>query len=352
VPDLIRENRSERVTTLIANASQQIDAATSEPEPGLRSEYLEEARRLAAEALRLEPLNTTAAGLHQQVTTLLDSIDAVRNLGEMTTLATLSRQLTGTVSIMSMAVTPTTAYLLDGGSGRVIAVPLASQAPPAQVFEEGETYNGTPAKKPVLIAWEGSATGGRLLVLDAERKLFELRPGSLPAPLTLRRSSSWSSAAAIAAYDGNLYVLDPAGNQVHRYLPASSGFDSEPTAALTGQNRLTDAETLAVGGDIYVGLKDGVVRRYSTGVEAPFQLASIDRPLKTVTDIVASTTSDEVFLADAGNKRIVAASRDGRFLRQYVSNALTDIRALALDPTGSQLYVVVGDALLTAPVVR
>jgi hypothetical protein len=270
----------------------------------------------------------------------------------MSTLATLSRQLTGNVSIVSVAVTPSTAYLLDGASGRIIAVPLASQAPPAVVFEEGESYGGTPAKKPSLITWEGTATSGRLLVLDAERKLFELRPGSPPAPLAIRRSSTWSSVAAISAYDGNLYVLDPAGNQVHRYLPSATGFDSEPTSALTGQVRLADAEIMAVAGDIYLGLKDGVVRRYNAGVEMPFELPSIDRQVKTITDIVAMSNSEEVYIADAGNKRIVVASRDGRFLRQYVSNTMTDVRALALDPTGSQLFVVVGDALLTAPVIK
>jgi hypothetical protein len=35
-----------------------------------------------------------------------------------------------------------------------------------------------------------------------------------------------------------------------------------------------------------------------------------------------------------------------------VSNAFTDLQALAVDPTGGTLYVVVGDALLSAPIVR
>lgn len=353
VPDLLRENRSERVNSLISSAAAQLQAAAAEQDPGTKRGQLEETRRLSAEALRLEPLNTTAAELRQQAATSLSQLDAIVDLGPMTTLAKLSQTVTGNISIISVVVTPSTAYLLDNASGRIFAVPLASQAPPSTVFEDGQTYGGTPAKKPSAITWESNATGGRLLVLDAERKLFEVKPGTPPAPLTLRRSNTWSSVVAISSYDGNLYVLDPKGNQVHRYLPSASGFDSEPTSAIAGGGGdLENAETMSVSGDIFISMKDGSVRRYAGGNSAGFPLPSIDRPLKTITDVVSLPNNPEVYLADSGNKRIVVGSREGAFVRQYVSNAFTDIRALSLDPTGAQMYVVVGDSLLTAPVVR
>jgi DNA-binding beta-propeller fold protein YncE len=220
------------------------------------------------------------------------------------------------------------------------------------VYQTGETYGNVQAKAPLFTTWEGSPASGRLLILDAERKLFELRPGGQPAPLSLRRPSTWQSVSGIAAYDNNFYVLDPAGNQVHRYLPAASGFDSEPTSALTGQNRLTDAASLAVDNDIYVVLKTGEIKRYRGGSEAGFSLGGIDRPLKTVTGIAVQPAPEEIFIADAGNKRVVVASKDGRFRRQFVSDTFTDLRTVAIDPAGATLYVVAGDAVLSAPVVR
>jgi hypothetical protein len=230
-------------------------------------------------------------------------------------------------------------------------VALNAASAPAVVFQQGDTYGGTPAKAPDFMAWEGTPQTGRLLVLDIERKLFELRPGSLPAFLPLRKTATWASVAGIATYDGNLYVLDPTGNQVHRYLPALTGFDSEPTPALSGQLRLQDAVALDVdGGDIFVALKDGDVHRFRNGDDIGFDLRGIDRPPRSPTGLVALT--DEVYIADSGNKRIVVAGRDGVFRRQFVSNAFTDVRALGIDPTGAQLYVVVNDALVTAPIVR
>jgi hypothetical protein len=279
-------------------------------------------------------------------------MDAVFDLGPMTPVTTLSRQVTGDVSIEALMVVAGNAYLLDSKGGRVLSVSVSGAGPPAVIFQEGETYRGTPAKKPLYFTWEGPSNTGRLLVLDAERKLFDVRPGNQPDPVPLRRTNSWMSVGGIAAYDGNLYVLDPRGNQVHRYLPAAQGFDSEPSALLTGQTGLNDAQGLAIDEDVFIYLKDGVVRRYRQGVNAGFNLAGIDRLPKAASDLVVASPAEEVYLADTSNKRIVVAGKDGTYRRQFVSNAFTDIRALAVDSASSQIYVVVGDALLTAPIVR
>jgi hypothetical protein len=176
----------------------------------------------------------------------------------------------------------------------------------------------------MFITWEGSERGGRLLVLDTERKLFELRPGAQPAPLAVRRSNTWNSVASIAAYDGNLYVLDPKANQVHRYLPAAAGFDSEPSDVLSGNRDLATAQGIAVDSDIFVFLKDGRVRRFRAGADMEFPVAGIDRPIKAPTDITIVSAAEEIFVADSGNKRVVVAGKNGNFKRQYVSNSFTD----------------------------
>ncbi|MPZ47874.1 MAG: hypothetical protein GEU75_00900 [Dehalococcoidia bacterium] len=351
VPDLIRENRSERAGLLLESAQAQLTAAQGEDDPGVRRQLLEETRRLAAEVQRIDPVNASAAGVHQQATDNLTVMDAVFDLGPLTTITTLGRQITGEVSLDAITIIGGNAYLLDAGEGRVISVPVTGASPPVVVFASGETYSGTPAKEPVFFTWEGTEADGRLLILDAERKLFEVRPGSLPGPLPLRRTNTWSSVAGLAAYDGNLYVLDPAGDRIHRYLPAAVGFDSEPAIAV-GSPELSQGQGFAVDGDIIVFFEDGRLRRYRGGNEVGFGLDGIDREPKTVAGIDVVEAGDEVYIADTTNKRVIVAAKDGVFRRQLVSNAFTDLRALAVDPSGGQLYVVVGDALLTAPIVR
>jgi hypothetical protein len=157
---------------------------------------------------------------------------------------------------------------------------------------------------------------------------------------------------AIATYDGNFYVLDPAGNQVHRYLPAAEGFDSEPEPILAADAVLTDAVDFAVDRDIYVVSSSGRVAHFTDGQPAPFPLGGIDREITAANDVALLPAAGELFIADTGNKRIIVASTEGSFRRQLVANAMTDISAIGLDGTGAQLYVIVADELLTAPVVR
>ena len=37
---------------------------------------------------------------------------------------------------------------------------------------------------------------------------------------------------------------------------------------------------------------------------------------------------------------------------QLVSNEFTDLRTISVDASGAQLYLIVGDQLMTAPIVR
>ena len=59
---------------------------------------------------------------------------------------------------------------------------------------------------------------------------------------------------------------------------------------------------------------------------------------------------NEIYVADAGNKRVVVAASEGVFKRQLVSAAFTDLRAIALDQAGTTLYAVAGDAVLSMPI--
>jgi len=351
VPGLVKEGRSEKLGDLVVASQTQFAAAGAASDPAEKRRLLNDSRRLSGEALRIDPDNSGAVSLRDQAAAAIKTLDGVFDLGAMTTVASLSRQVTGEVSLEALTVAGSTAFLLDTRGGRVLVVAIGG-GQPSIAYQDGETYGGTPAKKPMFITWEGSERGGRLLVLDTERKLFELRPGAQPAPLAVRRSNTWSSVAGIAAYDGNLYVLDPKANQVHRYLPAAAGFDSEPSDVLSGNRDLATAQGIAVDSDIFVFLKDGRVRRFRAGADMEFPLAGIDRPIKAPTDITIVSAAEEMFVADSGNKRVVVAGKDGNFRRQYVSNSFTDLRALALDSSGAQLYVITSDTLLTAPIVR
>ncbi len=351
VPGLVRQNRGEKLTQLVNSAIASYQTSQTAKNPADKRFSLEETRRLTTEALRIEPTNATAVQLRDQAAGELTTMDAVVNLDPMTTVTSLSSQITGDISISGLTVHAGEAYMVDTKGGRVIAVPVDGSGQATVVYQQGQTYGGAPAKAPLFVTWDGDEQTGRLLILDQERKLYELPVGATqPDPLPIRKTNTWTTVDGIAAYDGNFYVLDAGGSQVHRYLPAAQGFDSEPASLLTRETNLANAVGFAVDGDIFVIYKDGKTGRFSNGAAADFGLGGIDRPIGAAIDIAAASAANEVYIADSGNKRIVVAGKDGTFHRQYVSNGFTDLRAISVAPDGGHLYVVVGDSLLSAPV--
>jgi hypothetical protein len=355
VPGLVRENRAERTDDLQAQASAAYAAAQAETNADTKRALLEETRRLAGEIVRIDPENTVALDLRDQATAALSALAQVFDLGPMATVATLSGLVTGEIRVERIVVAGDNVFMLDASGGRVIGLSLTAPDAATVLYQDGETYGDSVARAPLYISWDTSVEGGRLLILDNERKLFTVTAGATALPLPIRRASTWASFTDLATYDGNVYVLDPAAGQVHRYLPAAEGFDSEPGPALAGNPDLTGAIDLAVSSDIYVLATSGAearILRFSGGIEAPFPLSGLDRPLVSPTSLTVLDAAGEILIADTGNKRIVVTDREGNFRRQLVSNAFIDLRAIGVDAAGGQLYAVAGDMLVTAPLVR
>jgi hypothetical protein len=240
------------------------------------------------------------------------------------------------------------AYLLDTREGRVLAIPLDGSAAPETILQDGDTNFVTPSR-PIGIAW--SAEANALIIIDDKRQAYSYEAGRVAAPLVVRgaeEEGGIDTINAIAASSDNLYILDVAGDQIWRYLPGQSGFDSERTGLLDGIT-LTDATELAVAQDIYVLDRKLGIRRFDGRAEIPFPLAGIDRPLMEPASLSVLPGSGRLIVADRGNKRVVVASPEGAFLRQIVSPAFTDLRAVAVDEGTSTLYVLNGDTLLQAP---
>jgi sugar lactone lactonase YvrE len=348
LPDSVAESREERFATLIAAAREANARAQATDEPGLRRQLLSEAQTGLADAEKIHDDNGELLALKADVEAAIGVLDAVYEVRGFTPLSDLAQTVTGSLSVTQTIIGGGNAYLLDTREGRVLRIPLDGSAPPETVLREGDTNFVTPSR-PAAIAWSHDA--GALIIIDDKRQAYAYQPGRVAAPLVLRGAAEGEgidSVDAIAASSGNLYVLDVTGNQVWRYLPGQSGFDSERTALLDSAT-LTDATELAVAQNIFVLDRELGIRRFDGRAEVPFPLAGIDRPLMEPASLSVLPGSNRLVVADRGNKRIVIASPEGSFLRQIVSPEFTDLRAVAVDEGTGTLYVLNGDSLLQAP---
>ncbi len=345
LPGSVQESREDRFIALIAEARESNARAQATGEPALRRQLLTDAESTLADAEKIHDDNGELLALKADVASAIGVLNAVYEVREFTPVSDIAQQVTGSLSITQTVIGGGNAYLLDASDRRVLRVPLDGSAAPETILRDGETNFVTPSR-PVSIAW--SEETGSLLIIDEKRQTFAYTPGGKSAPLIVRGADGWGSLNAVAASSGNLYVLDVAANQVWRYLPGQSGFDSE-RAALLEAAILDDATELVVAQDIYVLDRALGIRRFAGKAEIPFPLAGIDRPLMEPAALSVLPGSGRLVVADRGNKRIIIASAEGAFLRQIVSPAFTDLRAVAVDEGAGILYVLNGDTLLRAP---
>jgi len=361
VPRSVEENQEQRFTSLLADARTSLDAVRQGrmADAAQRRGLLSGALARLDEAAAIYPDDGQVQGLRVQVQAALADLDAVVDLGEMRLVADLDLQLAGDLSLQQVVVGGGAAFLLDEAGGRVVELPLSPEANPPSageegggptpagarvVFQAGELAGVVKASRPLYILWwQAEGERGRLLVLDDQRHLFSLVPGGEAAPLVLRGAQEWGSLDGAAAFGGNLYILDVASNQVWRYPPTDSGFDSE-RSGLLGEADLSGAAALAVEEDLYLLTGKGGIRRFVHGVEEPFALAGIDRSLLSPAFLTADGRGG-LLVVDRGNKRLVSLSAGGEFQAQFVSRTFTDLRSATVDAGAGLLYVLVGGSL-------
>ena len=347
IPGSMEENREQKFVSLLTDARNSYSDALDLSDPAEKRARLEGAEALLVDAAEIHPDDGELPGLRLQVSQALAEMDAVYEVTDLRLLADLRTQLTGDVSLQRLVAGGGAAYLLDRKGGRVIALPLGQPEAKAEVIlSEGDLVGVLKAGRPVQMTWAPDVDGGRLLILDSERNLFSFHPTKGTGLVSLRGADGWKSLDGLASYNGNLYVLDTQGNQVWRYLPTEGGFDSERTGLLSGAD-LAGAVGLSVGGDVYLLMDKGGIRRFSGGQEIAFEMEGIDQPIVSPASLVP-VDEGGLLVVDRGNKRVVAFSLNGRFQRQFVSSKFTDLQAVAVDEVAARLYILDSDSLYDA----
>ncbi len=347
LPGLLSEDRAAGLDTAIAQAEAQLGIAAIADGPEAQREALRNALSQAETARALAPSDPRIDQIVADAEARLAALDAVTNVENLESILTFEGAITAPVQPEELAVGGASLWLRESGRGRVIRIDPEGEADPVEVFRAGEVYGDVTAREPAAISWDASTQ--RLMIIDAGRSLFAVTVGDdVAQPVVLRDAEEMRSVTSISVYLGNLYVLDPVGGEVWRYLPAGEGFDSERTGILGGVE-LEGATGLAVDGEVFV-LDAPSLRHFIQGREQEPMLRGIDAAVDSPVGLVEDVLREILYVADRGGGRIVASDRDGEFFRQYRHADFIDLRGVAVAPDGTALYALTTSGVSTFPV--
>jgi len=162
---------------------------------------------------------------------------------------------------------------------------------------------------------------------------------------------------AVDSFGGNIYLLDATPRQIYKYVPTDAGYNpqSSPYLPANLKEDFSQVVDIAIDGDVWVLRRAGSVLRFRAGQALPFQLTELDVPLKDPTAIITPQDVDAIYIADAGNQRVVRFDKNGKFVRQFKPSAehadvFNALKSLFVDESLRRFYFVNGSAVYMANV--
>ncbi len=314
---------------LLAEAQSHYETYQTATNPADQRVALTQAESLLLEAQDAGGQSIESTELFNQVAGALSVLDNVVAPASVETIADLSQFGSAPVTPSDMEVGSGYVFLLDTSSSQVIAQPTGGTA--ATVVYGIDSATGH--DRPMAIAMLPNG----LLVLDASGHFWLAFPGYDPSPVVLNAPAGMAI-TDLAAYNGDLFVLDAAEAAVYRFTPTENGFENAPEVYFAAPG-LKQAARLLIDRDVMTMTADGTINRYTLdGAALTLSQAGIDQTVASAQQLRTFDGGDSFAYPDPQQDRIVVVRRDGTFDRQYQAEAFAGLSALTMDDSYGYVF--------------
>lgn len=351
-------NASARYDQVVAQADTMVKQAEVNPDKVQAREQLNAALKLIREAQAFRD-TTKARGVLYRIQDQLNEIDGVAVLYFLPTITQL-----GGAQLKQIAASDQDIFLLDArGAVYDFVVNDASGAgEPAQddgvLLQVGAQVGDVPVEALQLLTVATLAQNKAQLVAVSSNALLVYDFGAAEWRATrIEDANRWGELRGIESFNGNIYLLDAKNNQIYRYSPNATGYATTAVNYFpaNAQPVLNKAVDIAIDGDVWILNDNGTVKRFRAGVAVPFELGALATPLKNPVAIFTRQAVDALYIADAGNQRIVEFDKNGTFVRQFKpysekGDVFQNLQDFTVNETKRKLYFINRDAAYMANV--
>lgn len=152
----------------------------------------------------------------------------------------------------------------------------------------------------------------------------------------------WGQAGGLGIYFGNVYVLDKSAKQILKFISTPSEHVKTNYFSKDTTPDVSSSVSMTIDGSIWVLLKDGTVLKFTRGKSDNLSLNGLDKAFSSPTRIFTNADSDNIYILDNGNSRIVVFDKTGAYLSQYQSPILKDAKDLEVLESAKKSYILSG----------
>lgn len=149
----------------------------------------------------------------------------------------------------------------------------------------------------------------------------------------LNADTDWQVPVAVEEYLGNLYILDPGKNQIHKYLSFPGGYRPRHDY-FREKVDLSGAVDLSIDGSIYVLYRQGRVLKFTLGKQEEFSLDEFHPSWQEVKIVGTSPEAKDLYLvSDDG---VMVFGKDGEYRYQLKVTHLGSIEDLVVSASDTE----------------
>lgn len=331
----LREETKQAQQDAITNAMSEIDAAIlygddnriQEAVTSLESQLANLDERTFSDSIQ-ETENAIAEAKQK--------LQRIREIPEPAELASLS-SLVENNPLVSLSFFQGTIFSLDPSQRQIVAVDASSGESRVISLDESIPQYMTESDSSIYIVTQ-------------DFQLYQVTSASTSAQqVTFGGSDKTYNLAGIASYLNRLYLINITQNQILVGSRFAGGIGN-PTAWLDTPIDMTNASGLAIDGEIYVGFRNGTVRKFLRGVEQSFAIAELQDPINELSQIWTSETNDALYLLDKNLNRLIKVNKNnGSLIEQLIFPSLSEITAFSINEDSGTLFLLSGQSIYTAP---
>lgn len=165
--------------------------------------------------------------------------------------------------------------------------------------------------------------------------------------------SAWGEINSLAAYGGNLYLLDRGRNseneslagQVWRYTATENGFSPKrPYFTADIKPDLSRAQDMAIDGSIWV-LLPGEILKFNQGRPDSFVISGLEESLREPQALFTNEKNKNLYLLDSQNKKVLVLAKDGVYQAQYEAEEIGQARDLVVSEEEKKIFLLAGSKI-------
>lgn len=207
---------------------------------------------------------------------------------------------------------------------------------------------GVNTKKTNVIAGPDELSSPKSIAIYADRNfvLDSFGVSEIDGDITLAIKNEWDGDVVLAAYTGNIYVLDKGSSKIWRYSGAGKSFSEGDEWFGVGVNPdLSSTRAMAIDGSIWTLETDGTISKFSLGKQDSFAIKGLEKGVEGAVDIFTTDESDYLYILDAMNSRVVVVTKQGDYKAQYTSDKIRGAREIIVSENSKKLILLTGDKL-------